>query len=259
VKLRSIIPGAAVSIFVHEIIVMEEDRLLQDMTIPLVAKGYPSIVFQSTRNNTGDAVEQLVLYGQNVQPFQLHASGNLLVIAYFLHPYLLKYFFGFNAREIKDLCIDVGAMRPAKSMNLVEQLVNARSLPARLQLIDDYIRKLSAASSGGNDKAIIWSTLEIVKSRGLVSLKTLQSELCVTERTFQRLFESHIGVPPKLFRKICQFNGAFDQFSKGQYNKLSDIAFDHGYSDQSHFIRVFKEFTLLTPGDYLKNLPDDLH
>ena len=273
-KLRSIIPGDAISSYVHEIVVMEDDRLLQDMTIPLVAKGYPSIVFQSTRKGGSDrsevdtlgraaihskgggAIEQLVLYGQNVQPFQLHASGNLLVIAYFLHPYLLKYFFGFNAREIKDLCIDIGVMRPAKSMNLVEQLVNASSLSVRLQIMDDYVRKLSAASHGRDDKSIIWSTREIVKSRGLVSLKTLQSELCVTERTFQRLFESHIGVPPKLFRKICQFNAAFDQFSRGQYKKLSDIAYNHGYSDQSHFIRVFKEFTLLTPGDYLANLPE---
>ena len=226
------------------------------MTIPRVAKGYPSIVFQRTRNKAGGAVEQLVLYGQNVQPFQLHASGNLFVLAYFLHPYLLKYFFGFNAREIKDLCIDIGVMRPAKSMNLAERLVNAQSLPDRLQLMDDYIRKLSVASHGQDDKAIIWSTHEIVKGRGMVSLAALQNELCVTERTFQRLFESHIGVPPKLFRKICQFNAAFVQFSKGQYKRLSDIAYDHGYSDQSHFIRVFKEFTLLTPGDYLKNLPD---
>lgn len=257
VKLRSIAPAPGVSSYVHEIIVMEDDQLFQDMTIPLVAKGYPSIVFQSTRSKTGGASEQLVLYGQNVQPFQLQASGRLLVIAYFLHPYLVKYFFGFNAREIKDLCIDIGAMRPAKSMNLVEQLVNACSLPARLQLIDDYVRKLSIASRGQDDKGIIWSTLQIVKSRGLVSLTALQSELCVTERTFQRLFESHIGVPPKLFRKICQFSAAFDQFSKGQYKRLSDIAYDHGYSDQSHFIRVFKEFTLLTPGDYLKNLPDN--
>ena len=254
--MRSIFPADAISRYVHEIIVMEDDRLLQDMTIPLVAKGYPSIVFQSTRSKTGGTVAQLVLYGQNVRPFQLHASGDLLVIAYFLHPYLSKYFFGFNAREIKDLCIDIGVMRPAKSMNLVEQLVNACSLPARLQLMNDFVRKLSAAGHGQDDKAIIWSTREIVKSHGLVSLKTLQSELCVTERTFQRLFESHIGVPPKLFRKICQFNAAFDQFSKGQYKRLSDIAYEHGYSDQSHFIRVFKEFTLLTPSDYLENLPD---
>jgi AraC-like DNA-binding protein len=250
-KLRSFAPAAAVSNYVHDIVVMEEDRLLQDMTIPLVAKGYPSIVFQGTRNKV-----QLVLYGQNVQPFMLQASGHLYVMAYFLHPWLIKYFFGFDAREIKDLCIDVGDMRPAKGLNLVEQLVNAPALTTRLQLMDDYVRKLSAASKEQDNKAIVWSTHEIVKSQGMVSLTTLQNELCITERTFQRLFESYIGVPPKLYRKICQFNAAFDQFSRGQYSKLSDIAYEHGYADQSHFIRVFKEFTHLTPGDYLKKLPD---
>ena len=43
-KLRTIVPDSAVSSYVHEIIVMEDDRLAQDMTIPLVARDYPGIV-----------------------------------------------------------------------------------------------------------------------------------------------------------------------------------------------------------------------
>jgi len=257
--MRSIVPGIAVSSYVHDIIVLEDDCLLQDMAIPLVAKGYPSIVFQSTRNKNRDVVEQLVLYGQNVRPFMLQASGHLYVVAYFLHPYLLKYFFGFNAKEIKDLSIDLSLMRPARGMNLKEQLANANGATARLQLMDHYIRKLSMIQYENDNRAIMWTTNEIQKSKGLVSLQSLQSELCVTERTFQRLFESYIGVSPRVFSKICQFNAAFDQFSKGQYSKLSDLAYEHGYADQSHFIRTFKAFTLLTPGEYLKNLPDDAH
>jgi AraC-like DNA-binding protein len=33
---------------------------------------------------------------------------------------------------------------------------------------------------------------------------------------------------------------------------LSDIAFENGYADQSHYVRAFKEFTNITPKDYLK-------
>jgi AraC-like DNA-binding protein len=29
---------------------------------------------------------------------------------------------------------------------------------------------------------------------------------------------------------------------KGSFEKLSDVAFESGYADQSHFIRSFKEF-----------------
>jgi AraC-like DNA-binding protein len=262
-QLRSIIPSPAVSHYVHDIVVIEDDHLHRDTNIPLIAKGYPCIAFQSTcirmKDGSTHAVEHLVLYGQNVQPFTLLASGHLCVIAYFLHPYLLKYFFGFNAKEIKDMSIELSMMRPAKGMNLKEQLANAVSLQDRLQLMDEYIRKLSAIQYESDNKAIVWSTHEIQKSKGLISLKSLQSELCVSERTFQRLFESWIGVPPSLYTKICQFNAAFNQFSRGQYDKLSDIAYENGYADQSHFIRTFREFTHLSPREYLKNMPDNQH
>ncbi|WP_084498367.1 helix-turn-helix domain-containing protein [Pedobacter sp. V48] len=32
---------------------------------------------------------------------------------------------------------------------------------------------------------------------------------------------------------------------------LTEVSFDLGYSDQSHFIRSFKEFTNLTPKEYI--------
>jgi len=32
--------------------------------------------------------------------------------------------------------------------------------------------------------------------------------------------------------------------------KLSDVAYENGYADQSHFIRSFREFTGYTPSQY---------
>jgi AraC-like DNA-binding protein len=65
------------------------------------------------------------------------------------------------------------------------------------------------------------------------------------------MFEKNIGIAPNLYRRICQFNSAFQQLNNRKYCKLSDIAFENGYADQSHYIRAFKEFTNLTPKDYL--------
>jgi len=87
---------------------------------------------------------------------------------------------------------------------------------------------------------------------GLIPLKRIQAELHVTERTFQRLFEFQVGVSPKMFNRICQFHAAFQQVRQHQCSKLSDIAFETGYSDQSHLSRTFKEFTNYSPGEYLK-------
>ena len=73
----------------------------------------------------------------------------------------------------------------------------------------------------------------------------------MSERTFQRLFESNVGISPKMFSRICQFHSAFQQLDEGRFTKLSDIAYQNGYADQSHMIRTFKEFTNVSPKEYL--------
>ena len=80
----------------------------------------------------------------------------------------------------------------------------------------------------------------------------MQDELYITERTFQRMFEDKVGVSPNQYRRIAQFNSAFQQLNQRQFKHFSDIAFNNDYADQSHFIRAFKEFTNLTPKEYLK-------
>ena len=83
-------------------------------------------------------------------------------------------------------------------------------------------------------------------------LTELKNELNITERSFQRLFHKGMGINPSTYRRICQFNAAFFDLNLGDYKNLSDIAFNHGYADQSHYIRTFREFTSLTPAEYLK-------
>ena len=100
-------------------------------------------------------------------------------------------------------------------------------------------------------KLIQFTTSKIAKNPCKETLLNVQQEFFLTERTFQRLFEKNIGIAPNQYRRICQFNSAFRQLQLRKFNKLSDIAFENGYADQSHYIRAFKEFTSITPKDYL--------
>jgi AraC-like DNA-binding protein len=81
----------------------------------------------------------------------------------------------------------------------------------------------------------------------------LLKKLNTNERTLQRLFKKYIGISPVQFRRLSQFQDAFQQLRKNEYDKLSDIAFEHGYADQSHFTRSFREFINLSPNEYLKH------
>jgi AraC-like DNA-binding protein len=90
-------------------------------------------------------------------------------------------------------------------------------------------------------------------------LKKLQQTLNLSERSLQRKFEQCIGIPPRLFSKIAQFQAAMGQLRNGKFSRLSDIAYENGYADQSHFIRDFKKFTGLSPLAFQKHPGNAVH
>jgi AraC-like DNA-binding protein len=119
-----------------------------------------------------------------------------------------------------------------------------------IALFDIYISNL-ISNTKNQSPVIKYAAGKISSQPSKEILLHLQKELHITERTFQRMFEKNIGIAPNLYRRICQFNSAFQQLNSRKYRKISDIAFENGYTDQSHYIRSFKEFTNLTPKEYL--------
>ncbi|HTI12248.1 MAG TPA: helix-turn-helix domain-containing protein [Puia sp.] len=252
----SFLPHPSISQYVSDIVVIENNHVYREAILPLIAKGYPSITFQVTDtdqlSDPQKKVDNLVLYGQNIKPIELATVGYVTVIAYFLYPYMLKPLFGFDAKEVTDMGIDVSLSQPARGMSIKEQLINTPSLTRRLELMNEYLLKLIERSYPGVNNTILSATQSIQKSKGLLSLTAAQKELHVTERTLQRLFESHIGVSPKMFSRICQFSSALQQLHQNQFSGMPGIAYENGYADQSHFIRAFKEFTHYSPLEYLR-------
>lgn len=63
-----------------------------------------------------------------------------------------------------------------------------------------------------------------------------------------RAFRRHTGLTPQRWQLNQRVNLARDALRHG--DELADIAYRLGFSDQSHFQRVFKHYTGVTPGQY---------
>jgi len=49
---------------------------------------------------------------------------------------------------------------------------------------------------------------------------------------------------------VAQFNAAFQQLQQNRFTDMVAVAYEHGYADQSHLIRAFKEFTNHSPSEF---------
>lgn len=247
-KVTYLTPTEQVSEYVQNILVIEEHQLANPFSLPLYANGCPTLLFQTAKGRIRDSANHLTLFGQTVSPEQLLINESFTLIAYFLRPYAINSLFGIPASELKDKPIDLQLVYSSHSFQ--EQLLNAGDVEQMIKLIDQYFLSLIARIRT-DDQLIRYATQQIIEQPFKDVLLKTQKELFVTERTFQRLFERSVGLSPNQFRKINQFNKAFQQLNRRQFSSFADIAFENGYADQSHYIRTFKEFTGLTPKEYL--------
>jgi len=250
-KATNYIPCDKISEYVHRILVIENFQVTTPFVLPLYANGSPTLLFHSAKGQIKGSTNNLTLFGQTVFPETLTIKENFTLIAYFFKPFALLSLFGVAARELTDNPIDLNLLSARKTMELREQLLNAESVEKMIALLDNYIYSLTTKVKS-DFQLIKFATKEIANNSFKEALLKVRNELYITERTFQRMFEKNIGISPNLFRRVCQFNSAFEQLNKKKFINLSDIAYHNGYADQSHYIRAFKEFTNITPKDYLR-------
>jgi AraC-like DNA-binding protein len=237
------------------------DMLGNPTSFSIYADGCPGIIFCSSENdlhlNQSKKLSSVFLYGQTVQPITLDSERRLKMVVLSFHPHIIRPLFRFSAKEVTDDCLDLNLLPAVPRINLSQQLWNSVPAEKQVQVLFDYVRQVIDRNNGEIDKGIQYATDKLIDTNGSVSLKRLQNDLNVTERTFERRFEQFVGVSPKMFSKISQFQASLAQIKSNKFLKLSDVAYDNGYADQSHFIRTFRKFTGRSPLDFYRQLPDD--
>ena len=84
-----------------------------------------------------------------------------------------------------------------------------------------------------------------------MSLEDLSCDLGISRYAIIRLFKNNLGLTPHAYQLNQKVNQARALLSKGE--QIITVAHDLGFTDQSHFHRVFKAHTGVTPKQYQRN------
>lgn len=96
----------------------------------------------------------------------------------------------------------------------------------------------------------------IIQSGGLVSIKELVDKLHYSERYIHEVYKERMGMSPKNFARIIQFQQALIQLEKTDIGGWTSFASDYGYYDQAHFCKEFKRNTGMTPKSFKKYMEE---
>lgn len=92
-----------------------------------------------------------------------------------------------------------------------------------------------------------------------IRIEALAERLGMSRRHFERLFRLHLGMTPKAFQRTARFHLTVRDMLLANRPSGLDAALDHGYYDQSHFIREFESFVGVSPLRFFTDATSKAH
>lgn len=241
--------------YIHSIWTLEDDRASSvPKNFRTIADGKPGLIFQHSDMGqfyqNDKALPAVFLFGATTKHATIELNGKFKTIGIIFQPAALKTVFGLDASELTNNCIDADLL--AKKNRLTDTLLSSSSTHHQIELLTNFIKKQIQQNNQSENNELLYTLSQISATKVPVSLTTLANRVHLSPRSLERRFKEFVGLSPQLFARISRFQQTIAQLQSNRYRNLTDIAFDHSFADQSHFIRTFKEFSGLTPKDYLQ-------
>lgn len=130
-----------------------------------------------------------------------------------------------------------------------EQLAEQPDTTARLRHLDALL--LSHLDRSGRIVGIQYALKKISDHRGYFRIAALAKEIGMSQRQLEREFKTVVGLSPKQLARVVQFQNMVGLLKTKGEESLLQLAVDGGYSDHAHFTNSFKEFSGITPQEFL--------
>ncbi|MBC7848772.1 MAG: AraC family transcriptional regulator [Chitinophagaceae bacterium] len=238
--------------YVRTILEIDTAAFPTSSDLPIFTNGMPAMVCKTETNPDHQPQHiELMLFGTSVPGDYFNLTDGSSITTFFFKPFAMPAIFNLAASKLLKEPIDLFDLMKSKSTSLHEQLRETHATASHTDVLNDFL--FQQLKRNRRQCEIIQTVTDQLLVDTVVSLTTIQEQLNITERTLQRMFKKFVGISPAQYRRICQFHQSFDQLKEGEYDKLTDVVYDNGFADQSHFNRTFKEYTEITPGAYLRS------
>lgn len=128
---------------------------------------------------------------------------------------------------------------------------DAESIRERIQLTESFLMRHVSEDPVARDYSRMAFKI-IRKHQGNIGLDDLIRQLPVSPRQLQRTFRETYGITAKEYMRLCRLNAIQQYFQGRDRVNLTELSYERGFADQSHFIREYRLLTGTNPGGFLK-------
>jgi AraC-like DNA-binding protein len=134
----------------------------------------------------------------------------------------------------------------------LDQVYSTESFTEKTALLDHYFQQIFTDFTDEKMKQAMGLVLAETAD---YTVQSLADQLEISRKTLLRMFNRHLNCSVKDYLRVIKFRKAVDHFQSSNKNsRLTDLAYDMDYNDQSEFIHHFKKLTGFSPKPFFKNL-----
>ncbi len=238
--------------------ILIDSKLLFKRTFRLFSDGNMGIVFCLNGSikrlisfTDYESLPNSFLYGQIDHYLDLLISENSTILIVVLQPLGISKLLGIDGKEFTNHIEVLDVIFGEKGNQVFEQIFKAKKISRMIDVLNNFFLNSLSRIKNSNQFLLDWSINQIIHNKGVIKIGDLVKTSGFTERHFERVFLSKIGISPKKFANTIKIHYYLKLISNT--SSLTSNSYDAGYSDQPHAIKAFKKHTGLTPNQYLKN------
>jgi AraC-like DNA-binding protein len=219
----------------------------------IIPKGIVEVIFNFSDGSPMSAqigdrqyrLSKCFINGFNRMPVQLQLPERQMFLGIQLQPLTVKKILGIPAGEFSDTIVDLDLLN-STFHSLWHQLADQTDFDKRVSTLTGWIGK-KLPDFRPQEEMVNHFLADI--DRHDVSVKDLARSLCYSPRQLSRKMAEATGMNTEEILLYKKYLHSVDLIHHTDLS-LTQIAYQSHFSDQSHFIKSFKTYSGMTPGEY---------
>lgn len=253
-RISNLVPSQALRPYISRYWVWEDENVL-----PTIFSGtgtelmlhYGEAITGTDHQENKIVLPQSYIMSPRFEYYHLHHPKHLGFISIRFRAGAFRHFCKFSCSEFIDSFVGIEDLWGKDGTELELRVREAHGLQERIRIIEAFLLRC-LSQYGKNEPGIDVAVKTLLYRYRTTRIEDISDLIFLSRRQLERKFQEAVGVSPKTFQKIARFEAVMKELMLHQQKHYLAVVLDHGYYDQSHFLKEFEHYLGDLPSSFLQ-------